>query len=149
MKFKSILATLLLLIACCCSKEETEPAPPVQASYQGTVSVDYMGSTFDNEDVEVNYEPSADGKTADIIINKIKFVPQMPVTIDVTIPRVSVTMSDGKALLYCDNVIPFALGGEYPRYPVTGLTGTVDGDILSFSLNFGDYPTRFSGVKKQ
>ena len=47
----------------------------------------------------------------------------------------------------CDNVVPLALGGEYPKYTVTALSGTLEGGNLSFGLNFGAYPTRFNGTR--
>ena len=47
----------------------------------------------------------------------------------------------------CDNVVPLALGGEYPKYNVTALSGTLEGGNLSFGLNFGAYPTRFNGTR--
>ena len=34
--------------------------------------------------------------------------------------------------------------GEVPRYLVTALSGTIEKDSISFSLNFGDFPTRYS-----
>lgn len=45
-----------------------------------------------NEDIEVNFTPSEDGTTATVTIYKIRFVPQMPVTIDVTIPDIKLTV---------------------------------------------------------
>jgi hypothetical protein len=44
-------------------------------------------------------------------------------------------------------VVPKALGGDYPRYTVTNLTGKIVGNELTFSLNFGSYPTSYRGTK--
>ena len=41
------------------------------------------------------------------------------------------------------------MGGPYPRYHVSGLTGTLEGDQLSFRLLFGDFPTSFTGKKSE
>ena len=57
-----------------------------------------------------------DGKTASITIYQIRFVPQMPVTIDVTIPNVAVQSTPEKILLSCETTVPLAMGGEFPRY---------------------------------
>ena len=40
------------------------------------------------------------------------------------------------------------MGGEYERYTVTNLTGTLKDDELAFSLNFGSTPTSFKGTKQ-
>jgi len=119
------------------------------AEYVGTVSVEYKGDIYDNPDIRVHFLPSDDEKTAKIVIYRIKFVPQMPVTIDVTIPSIELTQSGSGFSLKADNVVPLALGGEYEKYRVTALNGSVSGEKLSFSLNFGDYPTSFSGILTQ
>ena len=131
-----------------CNKEEKNETPVAEAGdYKGVVTVEASSGTFDNEDIEVNFTPSEDGASATITINKIRFVPQMPVTIDVTIPNVGLTSTKNGFQLACDNVIPLAMGGEYERYTVTNLTGTLKDDELAFSLNFGSTPTSFKGTK--
>ena len=142
------MALVASLFLACKGNEEEQPITPTQADYVGTVSVTYQGEPFDNEGIEVNFNPSDDGKTASIIIYKIKFVPQMPVTIDVTIPDINVSVAGNVMNLSKDTVIPLAMGGEYPRYTVTGLNGKIEGEELVFSLKFGDYPTSFSGKRK-
>ena len=71
----------------------------------------------------------------------------MPVTIDVTIPGIALQSSAEKVILSCERVIPLAMGGEYPRYTVTDFQGEIIGKELTFSLNFGDYPTSFRGQR--
>lgn len=149
MKATKVLLALAAFALLACNKNEPEILPtPEMADYKGTVTVTYQGAPFDNDDVEVNFTPSEDGTTASITIFKIRFVPQMPVTIDVTIPDVGLTVTKEAIQLSCDNVIPLAMGGEFPRYTVTGLKGTVKDNELDFSLNFGDYPTSFKGTKQ-
>lgn len=134
-----------LLLACNPLNEELSPDA---ADYKGVVSVFYEGEWFNNENISVNINPSEDGKTASVKIFKIRFVPKMPVRIDVTIPDIQLDATADGTRLSCDNVIPRALGGDYPKYRVTELTGTLSGDILEFSLNFGEYPTTFKGVRQ-
>lgn len=149
MKKNSILLALAAWAVLACNKPEPEKLPvPETADFKGTVTVVYKETPFDNEDIEVNFTPSEDGKTASVTIYKIRFVPQMPVTIDVTIPNIDLTVTKDAILLSCDEVIPLAMGGEYPRYTVTGLTGTQKDDALEFSLHFGDYPTSFKGTRQ-
>ena len=37
------------------------------------------------------------------------------------------------------------MGGEYPRYTVTDLKGSIVGKEISFSLHFGSVPTSYKG----
>ena len=141
-----IFAALVAMTLIGCGKAEPEtPIVPEMSDYKGTVTVMYKGEPFDNENIQVNFTPSEDGKTASIVIYQIRFVPQMPVTIDVTIPNVAVQSTTEKILLSCERTIPLAMGGEYPRYTVTDLKGKIVGKEMSFSLNFGDSPTSFQG----
>ena len=149
MKIRHLLPAFVavILLAACGKTDSKEEIIPQTADYTGTVTVLDQGSPFDNENIEVNFTPSEDGTTASITIYKIRFVPQMPVTIDVTIPNVRLNVTEDAILLQCDRAVPLAMGGEYPRYTVTALSGSLKGDALEFSLNFGDYPTSFRGVK--
>lgn len=143
-----ILAVLAAILLVSCEKvAPKEEIIPQTADYLGTVTVLYQDTPFDNDNIEVNFTPSEDGTTASITIYKIRFVPQMPVTIDVTIPNVELNVTEDAILLQCDQVVPLAMGGEFPRYTVTALTGSLQGDALEFSLNFGDCPTSFRGVQ--
>lgn len=139
-------AALAALTLIGCGKVEPEtPIVPEMSDYKGTVTVQYQGEPFNNENIQVNFTPAEDGKTASIVIYQIRFVPQMPVTIDVTIPNIAVQSTTEKILLSCEKTIPLAMGGEYPRYTVTNLEGEIVGKELVFSLNFGDSPTSFRG----
>lgn len=137
-----------MLATVACGTKMEEPVPNVEASYNGVVTVEYQGEDYDNENIDVRYVPSEDGKTADIIIYKIKFVPQMPVTIDVTIPGVPVTVTTTEISFSGNDITPLAMGGEYPRYQVTNLVGSIVNGTMAFSLNFGTAPTRFTGTLK-
>ena len=144
MKITNLLAiaTTLLLMAC---NKPAQPIVPEESNFKGTVTVIYQDAPFQNENIEVNFKPSADGKTGSLTIYQIKFVPQMPVTIDVTIPNINVTSTPEQINLECAQVIPLAMGGEYPRYTVTDLKGSIVGKEISFSLNFGSIPTSYKG----
>lgn len=148
MKIKHLFAAALALIIAGCGKPEAEtPIIPEESDYIGTVTVIYQGAPFENENIKVNFTPSDDAKTGSLTLHQIRFVPQMPVTIDVTIPDITLQSTTDKVVLSCERTIPLAMGGEYPRYTVTDLHGEIVGNELSFSLNFGDYPTSFKGVK--
>lgn len=146
MKNKHLLTALVAMSMIACGKETTEtPLVPEEADYVGTVTVIYNEAPFDNEGIRVNFTPAEDGLTASITLHQIRFVPQMPVTIDVTIPDIALQKGEDKITLSCERCIPLAMGGEYPKYTVTDLRGEIVGEELAFSLNFGDYPTSFKG----
>lgn len=145
MKKLILLAAVAALAGCTKPETKEEPIVPQNSTYNGTVTVIYENEPFDNNDIKVEFTPAEDGKTASITIYKIRFVPKMPVTVDVTIPGIAVESDTETIKLSCDNVIPYAMGGEFPKYLVTGFEGEIKGSELSFSLNFGDYPTSFSG----
>lgn len=150
MKTIRLFAAMLGMLLVSCGKETTEmPLVPEESDYVGTVTVIYQEAPFDNENISVNFTPSGGGETASITLHQIRFVPQMPVTIDVTISDIRLQSTPEKILLSCEKTIPWAMGGEYPRYTVTGLQGEIVGEELTFSLLFGDYPTSFKGLLKQ
>ena len=148
MNLRNIFLTAAALVVLGCGKTGSEePIAPKEGTYTGTVSVTYNGSIFDNENIKVDFVPAADGKTASLVLNQIRFVPKMPVTIDVTIPDVTVQADEKEIVLSCARVVPLAMGGVYPRYTVTDLKGRIVGNEMTFSLNFGDSPTAFRGTK--
>jgi hypothetical protein len=150
MKTNCLFTAIAVLFMISCAKDIPNlPTASESYDYTGTVTVIYQEAPFDNENIQVTYFPADDGQTAYITLHHIRFVPQMPVTIDVTIPDIALQASGEKTLLSCEKTIPLALGGEYPKYTVTNLEGEVLGNALRFSLNFGKYPTSFSGQRKQ
>ena len=136
---------MVVALAGCAKLMPDTPVDTEESDYVGTVTVIYKDEPFDNENIKVTFIPAAEGGTASIKIHKIRFVPKMPVTIDVTVPGITTIKEGRNTLLSCDRCIPLAMGGEYPKYTVTDLSGEVAGDELSFSLNFGEYPTSFKG----
>lgn len=140
-------AIAAVFVSCEKNDKADSPVQPKKAEYVGVVTVTYQGTGYDNNDINVDFTPYEKGDSASLTIHQIRFVPQMPVTIDITIPGIALSSTDDKIALKCDSVIPQAMGGEYPRYKVTGLNGEIVDDKLSFSLNFGSYPTSFSGAR--
>jgi len=151
MQFKHMLLALAALAAIGCNKNNPEEnVGPKEGSYVGTVTVNSTsGDVFDNENIEVTFTPSEDGKTATLVMYQIKFTPRMPMTLDVTIPDVNITTEGQDIKLECAEVVPLAMGGPFPNYTVTNLTGKISGGELTFSLNFGATPTSFSGSIKK
>ena len=145
---KKFIYLLSLLSLVCCTKDSAPIDYSVGLHYKGSVWVEYNGESYENKDIEVSFTLSEDGKTADIRMNRIRFVPQMPVTVDTVLP-VTVTGSGNNYTFTADNVYPHSPAGvEQQKYQINKLSGMVTGNMLSFSLYFGDYPTTFTGARQ-
>ena len=149
---KMFFAAALMLAVIACGKDE-KPVDPGQdeqsfpADYTGTVTVIYNEEEVDNPDITVTLRESETEGQLEIDMFQIRFVPTMPVTVDLTIPSVSYEVHpDGTLSLSADDVAPLYLGNPMEPYRVTGFTGKLDDKGLTFSLNFGSYPTSFTGV---
>jgi len=151
-RFLSITFILMTFMASCQKPPTiiTEDSP----GYSGTMKVVYEGKDFPQNNIVVKVETDLDAGTMDIRLEKVKFVPAMPVQIDVTIMDIPFEeAADGSLNFSADGSVPWAMGGPYDTYRVDGLTGVIDGDELSFSLDFHNtkkavaYPTTYSGRK--
>lgn len=151
MQFKHLFMALAAVAAIACSKNDPEEVvEPKDGSYVGTVTVNSTsGEVFDNENIEVAFTPSEDGKTATLVMYQIKFTPKMPMTLDVTIPDVNISVEGQEIKLVCAEVIPLAMGGPFEKYKVTDLEGKIANGKLTFSLNFGATPTSFAGTLQE
>ena len=153
MKKLIYLISLLGLLAC---NKNTVPVDySVGLHYKGSVWVEYNGGSYENKDIEVNFTLSEDGESADIRMNNIRFVPQMPVTVTTVLP-VKVSGSGNSYTFSAHGVYPHSPAGveqqkyliKQQKYLINNLSGMVTGNMLSFSLFFGDYPTRFTGSRQ-
>jgi hypothetical protein len=114
-------------------------------TYIGTLVVNQNDGTFYTQE-NVNVVVSID-IDAEILMKQVAFSEKMPVKLDMTIPKVSVTpISDGLLLTGTD-IIPLAGVMEYPARIITDLTGELTTQSLSFEMKCGVYPLSFSGVK--
>lgn len=137
----------MLLAVAGCSKNNVneEKETPRSSVYSGSLNVVAGGKDNVTEGVEVNADIDKDGVLT-LVFHKVKFVPQMPVSLDVTVPDVKYSReADGSLLLSGDGIVPITMMQPYPKYTVTGLTGKMSAKALSVSLNFGEFPTSYSG----
>lgn len=144
---KLILIASMLLAVAGCSKNNVneEKEAPRSSVYSGSLKVVAGGKDNVTEGVEVNADIDKDGVLT-LVFHKVKFVPQMPVSLDVTVPDVKYSReADGSLLLSGDGIVPITMMQPYPKYTVTGLSGKMSGKALSISLNFGEFPTSYSG----
>lgn len=147
MKFlKAFLFAAVLLVAAACSKNEPVKIieTPTETVYSGTMTVVADGKDNVSENVKVNVNFQEDG-TATIIFNKVKFVPQMPVSLDVTVPGVTCETRENEIILSGNDIVPQTMGMPYEKYKVTSLTGKIISGKLTISLNFGEFATSYVG----
>lgn len=133
------IAMAALRILCSCEKNMEDPA------YVGTMKVIYQGEEYVTENARVRFTDNGNG-TADLELLKMKFVPAMPVRVDVAVRGLSSEKkSDGSTVFSGTDIIPTSLNIPQEKFRVTGLEGTLSDGHLVFSLKFGEYPTSFEG----
>ena len=144
--FKTFLIAAVLTVAAACSKNEPVKIieTPTETVYSGTMTVVADGKDNVSENVNVNVRLQ-DGGTATIIFNKVKFVPQMPVSLDVTVPGVKCECRENEIILSGNDIVPLAMGMPYEKYKVTSLSGKITAGKLTVSLNFGEFATSYVG----
>lgn len=140
----AFLIAAVSVVAAACSKNEPVKIieTPAETVYSGTMTVVAGGKDNVSENVKVNLQE--DG-TATIIFNKVKFVPQMPVSLDVTVPGVKCEIRENEIILSGNDIVPLAMGMPYAKYKVTSLTGKITAGKLTVSLNFGEFATSYVG----
>lgn len=134
------------VVAAACSKNEPVKIieTPTETVYSGTMTVVADGKDNVSENVKVNVSFQEDG-TAPIIFNKVKFVPQMPVSLDVTVPGVTCETRENEIILSGNDIVPLTMGMPYEKYKVTSLNGKIIAGKLTISLNFGEFATSYAG----
>ena len=144
--FKAFLIAAVLVVAAACSKNEPVKIieTPTETVYSGTMTVVADGKDNVSKNVNVNVSLQDDG-TATIIFNKVKFVPQMPVSLDVTVPGVKCEIRENEIILSGNGIVPMAMGMPYAKYNVTSLAGKITAGKLTISLNFGEFATSYDG----
>ena len=157
MKILKRFLTGLFVLSLACASCQKPPTVVTEESpaFSGRMIVDYDGESFVQEGISVKVDFSEDGKSMDMMLNKVKFVPAMPIRIDVTIMNVPLEeAADGSVMFSADGVVPWAMGGLYDTYRVDNLSGVLKDNTISFSLEFFNtkknegYPTSYEGVKK-
>ena len=151
-KILPFLAVLALSVFVSCEEPPTK-ITDLSPDYQGKMTVLYEGESFEQSGIKVMAEFDKDMNSLDIMLKKVKFVPAMPIRIDVTIMDIPCSENaDGTFTFAADDLIPWAMGGHYDTYRVDDLIGTVSDDCLTFDMLFFNtkknegYPTSYSGM---
>lgn len=145
---------MLSMAVVACDKDDEEQQeqptpPPSQSTYLGVLTVDQNdGETYKRQNVEVKYviDADADGSKLDIYMYKVKFAEAMPMELDMTIPAVDFSVTGDRIELSGEGIIPLAMGGQFPAYTITDLSGKIENDIMTLSMMCGEYPLSYTGV---
>ena len=144
--FTVLIAAGMMFVACDKNDDKNEtPETLTNQTYEGTLTVDQTdGTTYTQENVTVGF---AITDTAGMVLtlNQVSFSERMPVKIDMTIPHIEYTANGANYTLSGNNIVPLAMGGDFPKYTITNLSGTIADGALSVSMNCGGFPTKFSG----
>lgn len=150
MRFLKCVSLLLLAVSCTKPDTQIEKGDPI---YSGIMNVVYEGEDFEQDGIEVQLGFNADSTMMDMKLVKVKFVPAMPVRIDVTVMEIPVIKEGGGEFsFYGDGIVPWAMGGPYDTYRVDSLEGKLNRGKLEFSMLFYNtkkqegYPTSYSGA---
>lgn len=150
MRFLKCVSLLLLAVSCTKPDTQIEKGDPI---YSGIMNVVYEGEDFEQDGIEVQLGFNADSTMMDMKLVKVKFVPAMPVRIDVIVMEIPVIKEGGGEFsFYGDGIVPWAMGGPYDTYRVDSLEGKLNRGKLEFSMLFYNtkkqegYPTSYSGA---
>jgi hypothetical protein len=150
--FFAILGAFSLNFISCEEENEKEGnnvvITPVENLYTGTINVEFRGQNNATEGIDCGVSKDDNKKTIDLSLYQVKFVPQMPMTIDLTIPEITFQDSDNGIKFSADSIAPTMGGNPYPDYAAKNLTGMIMGDSIWFHCSFGDYPTTYQGNLK-
>lgn len=137
----------LLGAACENGNNNDLPNNPVeQKCYKGTMVVDQNDGTFyTQEDVEVDYEIK-DGKL-NFVMYQVKFAKGMPLKLDMVVEGADYVDNDGSYTISGDGIVPYAMGGPFEKFTITGLEGTITDTTYTMEFMCGEYPVTYEGTK--
>ncbi|MDR0506323.1 MAG: hypothetical protein LBH32_05860 [Dysgonamonadaceae bacterium] len=144
-----LLIAIMALLITACNKDEPKDESIVvsEGTYVGKLTVDQNDGTFyTQENVSVVFLPETKGK-AEIKMLQVSFSAKMPLKLDMTIPNITTSEISEGLSLSGDSIVPLAMGGEFPQYTITKMTGKVQPQTLSIALKCGVFPLTFSGIK--
>lgn len=141
-----LLATMLIFSLFGCSDDDKTRDEVVveDGKYTGTLKVDQKDGTFYTQE-NVSVEVTVGENDVEIKLFQVSFSERMPVALDMTISGITFTQVEEGLSITGDNIIPQALGGAFPAYLITGMTGGITPETLTFDLICGEYPLTFTG----
>ena len=143
-KILVLMAAAVLLFSC--KKDDKGVAAGVYA-FDGMITTRADDMDYHTEDVAVKVDYDKETGTASVLLRHVKFVPWMPVTLDLLLQDVRATSNGTVVSLSGRDILPV----EYPSmaeaddYFVTSLGGSLTEHSLELSLSFDDYTVKYTG----
>lgn len=152
---KLLLVLMLCTFAVACT-EENDDSTNNQPTTEQTSSKTFIGRITVGEGSGAFSEDSINIETSTLVSGKInakllqvKFAQAMPLKLDMEINGIDyVKENDGTYTLTGNNIVPIAMGGEFPAYTITNLNGRIIDSIFTLSMTCGSYPVNYEGVLK-
>ncbi|MCQ2216963.1 MAG: hypothetical protein MJZ33_00585 [Paludibacteraceae bacterium] len=123
-------------------QENGNEAAPV--SYLGKMNVEFADLTYETDSINIISSYDSLGMLV-LDFKGVKFVPQMPVKLDITVPSIPCQKNGDVVTFQADTIIPTMSSKPMPKYTASNIKGEIKGDSIAFSLNFADYPTSYKG----
>lgn len=151
--FKILLMALCATLFIACDDDDddkkTDPVVVEDGTYSGTLTVDQNDGTFyvqKNTTVALTFDEKG---MAEVEMRQVSFSEGMPVKLDMTIPGITVAESESGVAFSGDNIIPIAMGGEFPRYKIVGLSGSATPSTIVLIMDCGGFPLKFEGIANE
>jgi len=152
---KLLLVLMLCTFAVACT-EENDDSTNNKPTTEQTSSKTFIGRITVGEGSGAFSEDSINIETSNLVSGKInakllqvKFAQAMPLRLDMEINGIDyVKENDGTYTLTGNNIVPIAMGGEFPAYTITNLNGRIIDSIFTLSMTCGSYPVNYEGVLK-
>ena len=147
LRFLLLSLVSLAFVACENGNNNALPNKPVESEcYTGTMTVDQNdGTMYTQDEVQVDYE-ILDGKL-NFVMYKVKFAEGMPIKLDMVVEGVDCIGAAGHYVLAGNDIVPYAMGGPFEKFTITGLKGELNKESITLSFRCGDYPVEYNGVK--
>jgi len=148
-KMLTVLAVAAIFITAC--GKDNNPEPPIieDGTYVGKMTVLSVPGgpvLHEQENVTIKIEKGP-GDIIEMEMFAVKFAPTMPMSLDVTVPGITIAATSTGYSLQGDNIIPQAMGGPFPQFTMKNIEGSVTPQNLTFSMICGTFPLSFTGSK--
>lgn len=146
-----LLGIIFCVLGCGNEQSEVDVAEVEHDSiwqYVGSTFVQFQDSVYETQDIRIEFILTGDSTVA-FNFYKVKFVPQMPVTIDFSLSDVSCVNTPAGYTLQGDSIVPTIGDNPVEKYLATNLIGFCNSDSIHLTLHFGSYPTTYIGRREQ
>jgi hypothetical protein len=149
---KLLLVLMLCTFAVACTEEKENNNTTIEqtnsVNYIGTITVGEGNDVFSEDSISIQTSKLVSAKM-NIKLLQVKFAQAMPLRLDMEINGIDcVKENDGTYTLTGNNIVPIAMGGEFPTYTITNLNGTIVDSIFDVTMTCGSYPVAYRGVSK-